>query len=214
MEGLEIINDKKKRQISGKLTKCLRHNAVKQGLSIDENGWVEVAELLKIYSSLSMEMLLYIVDSCRKKRFSMRQEGDIWFIRCNQGHSIPHVRINMEEITIQQLDPLVQNIIHGTYKDLWDQYIKHDGLSKMERNNIHFVDDPDKFIGSSRSNVEILIYIDFKKAIEDGFKFFLSDNGVILSPGDDEGFMPPKYFSKVVDMKTGHNVLVNNNTNN
>lgn len=31
----------------------------------------------------------------------------------------------------------------------------------------------------------------------DGFKFFISDNGVVLCPGDHRGFIPPKYFKEV-----------------
>ena len=39
--------------------------------------------------------------------------------------------------------------------------------------------------------------------ISDGLKFFLSDNNVILSSGDKDGIIAPKYFSKVIDYRLG-----------
>lgn len=39
--------------------------------------------------------------------------------------------------------------------------------------------------------------------IEDGIRFFRSVNNVILCPGDQEGFLKPEYFEKVVDLKKG-----------
>lgn len=52
-----------------------------------------------------------------------------------------------------------------------------------------------------RKSSQILIFIDVKTALEDGIAFFLSDNGVILTEGDQDGFLKPKYFSKVEDTK-------------
>ena len=43
----------------------------------------------------------------------------------------------------------------------------------------------------------------------DGFKFFLSENNVLLCAGDHTGLLPPRYFISVVDRKSG-----NNNNNN
>ena len=40
--------------------------------------------------------------------------------------------------------------------------------------------------------------------IEDGLKFYRSENNVILSPGDENGFINPKYFLKVIDIKTSN----------
>lgn len=39
--------------------------------------------------------------------------------------------------------------------------------------------------------------------LADGFKFYKSANNVILCPGNEEGFLPPKYFAKAVDKRTG-----------
>ena len=35
----------------------------------------------------------------------------------------------------------------------------------------------------------------------DGFKFYWSANNVILCPGNEQGFLPPQYFEKVMQTK-------------
>jgi 2'-phosphotransferase len=44
-----------------------------------------------------------------------------------------------------------------------------------------------------------MIHIDVQKAIDDGLKFYLSTNGVVLSEGDENGFIAPTYFKRVED---------------
>src|SRR5579859_5310489 len=48
-----------------------------------------------------------------------------------------------------------------------------------------------------RKSSQVLIYVDLRKALAAGIKFHLSDNGVILTEGDERGFLDPKFFSKV-----------------
>lgn len=49
------------------------------------------------------------------------------------------------------------------------------------------------------SRPDILIYLDIEKAIKDGIEFYVSKNGVILSPGNQDGIIEPKYFKDVVE---------------
>ncbi|KAJ3770672.1 hypothetical protein FB446DRAFT_743448 [Lentinula raphanica] len=41
------------------------------------------------------------------------------------------------------------------------------------------------------------MYIDIEKALADGIRFYLSTNGVVLCPGNEFGFLEPKYFQRV-----------------
>lgn len=50
-----------------------------------------------------------------------------------------------------------------------------------------------------RNNATVLIYIDIQRAMDSGLKFFVSDNGVVLTEGDTNGFLSPQFFSKVED---------------
>ena len=48
-----------------------------------------------------------------------------------------------------------------------------------------------------RNSSQILIFIDVQKAIDAGIKFYLSANGVVLTEGDEKGFLRPEFFSRV-----------------
>ena len=52
-----------------------------------------------------------------------------------------------------------------------------------------------------RTSSQIFIFINVQKALDAGIKFFLSDNGVILTEGDAEGFLRPEFFEKVENAK-------------
>ncbi len=41
--------------------------------------------------------------------------------------------------------------------------------------------------------------------ILDGFKFFISSNNVILSPGDENGYIPVRYF-RLVQNRNGEQI--------
>lgn len=59
-------------------------------------------------------------------------------------------------------------------------------------------------ISGMRKASTILIYIDLHKATnEKGIKFWISDNGVVLSEGDEKGLIPVEVFKKVEDRKNG-----------
>lgn len=48
-----------------------------------------------------------------------------------------------------------------------------------------------------RANSQVMIYIDVPKAMAAGLKFQLSSNGVVLTEGDDKGFISPELFERV-----------------
>lgn len=48
-----------------------------------------------------------------------------------------------------------------------------------------------------RANAQVLIYVDVPKAMAAGLKFYLSANDVVLTDGDEKGFIPPELFERV-----------------
>jgi len=67
----------------------------------------------------------------------------------------------------------------------------------MNRTHIHIATSKDAMSGH-RKSCNVFIYIDIKKAMNDGIKFYLSSNGVILTKGkDDIGLLSSNYFSKI-----------------
>lgn len=132
-------------------------------------------------------------------------------IRANQGHSIKGIIASDELLTQIPHDELkTLTIIHGTYLDAWGKHIKHEGLKKMKRNHIHFASGlPGKegVISGMRKSCQVYIYIDGGICVENGIKFYKSDNGVILTSGNEVGTLPCSCFSRVINSKTGENML-------
>lgn len=122
-----------------------------------------------------------------------------------------HVAVKIKAIIIffsqchTTFQPKYKCVVHGTYFKCWPQ-IRSDGLSCMTRQHIHFakgtLQDP-SVISGLRKNVDIHIFIDLPKALNDGIKFYESENGVILTPGNHNGYLEPKYFLKVLKVNTG-----------
>ncbi len=53
-------------------------------------------------------------------------------------------------------------------------------------------------ISGMRADCNMYIFVDVDAAMHDGhLQFYLSSNGVILSPGDEHGRIPILYFSRV-----------------
>ncbi|XP_077302664.1 tRNA 2'-phosphotransferase 1-like isoform X1 [Arctopsyche grandis] len=189
-------------KLSKGLVWLLRHNAVKEGLLIDAEGYVDVNEVLKhriFKKKCNVDDIKNIVENNDKQRFKLRNNPNTnqLQIKATQGHSLKSVGTSGLEPILKADDT---HVIHGTYFDAW-QKIKLSGLSRMNRNHIHFTTSPPKcnhVISGMRTSSQIYIYIDVDKAILAGIKFFKSENGVILSPGNDQGFIEKKYFSKVV----------------
>jgi RNA 2'-phosphotransferase, Tpt1 / KptA family len=124
--------------------------------------------------------------------------------------------VHDEELLKPILDPFqFEEVVHGTYLKVVEP-IMAKGLCKMARNHIrkfyflcHCVLDmaigmPGKkgVISGMRQSCEVVVEINIVKAVKDGVPFFISENLVILSPGvSDEGFLPPKYFRQVLNLK-------------
>ena len=48
-----------------------------------------------------------------------------------------------------------------------------------------------------RNSSKVFIYIDLQKALDSGIKFYMSSNGVVLSDGDEYGYIRPRFFQVV-----------------
>lgn len=183
------------------LTFYLRHRA--NELGADKRGYVLVQALLDNedfqQKNVTLGKIQDIVEECEKQRFSIKLVGDVWYVRCNQGHS-ESVKVESEAL-LTELTEAPPICVHGTRK-LYLQKITEEGLSRMKRKHIHLVpkfEDKDKHKIKSgwREGSDAFIYVDTAAAMRDGIRFFQSENGVILTEGNANGFIPPKYFSEV-----------------
>jgi 2'-phosphotransferase len=118
-------------------------------------------------------------------------------------------------------------VVHGTTSKAWPLILSSGGLKKMTRNHIHFasglpagfkslaeaVDSTEEVtkepvISGMRNSSSVLIFIDIRKAIEGGIKFWKSANGVILSDGNEKGFLPVECFKRVEQRKAGQGIIM------
>jgi len=179
------------------LSWILRHGAKSEGITMRPDGYVEVRDLLNNnrLRDLNFLALEKTVKDDPKNRYSLICEADVWLIRANQGHSIQAVQMELEPITSAKQIPMA---VHGTTRNAWES-ISTQGLSKMTRNHIHLAQGiaGQSVVSGMRSSSQVLIYIDIQKALDAGLKFGVSTNGVVLSEGDERGFIPPEYFSRV-----------------
>jgi 2'-phosphotransferase len=159
-----------------------------------------------------------------KQRFSMKpnpalkstpdpnsEEPSDWVIRANQGHSIAIesaallVPITLEAGNVPDI------VLHGTYYAFYQPIIETGGLKKMTRNHIHFStglpEDKQGVISGMRSDAELLIYVDIRKSLEDGVLWWISENGVVLTEGDENGVLGTKYFQRVEGRRQDVGVL-------
>jgi 2'-phosphotransferase len=185
-------------KISKRMSYYLRHGAQENGLKIDNGGFIKITDLLKMndLNGVTFDMLKYIVDNNDKKRFEI--SDDNMYVRAVQGHSMNVVKTEelLRELTI---DDNIIECYHGTNKNLISLIMKN-GLNKMKRNHVHFSigqKHDDDVISGMRNSSNATIVLDLEGAMNDGIKFYISQNNVILSAGID-GIVPAKYIKNVI----------------
>ena len=176
------------RSTSIAMSYILRHGAAKEGIPIDDGGWVWLSDLQKFgkLRHLTDKLLSQILERDSppqgKGRFSGEQIGESWRVRATQGHSITSVKEEKLLTVVDSAEPFPL-VTHGTFYKAWNG-IKSRGLDKMGRNHIHLAPGHpgDEGVYSARvKTAEIIIEIDLDRAIKHGIPFYISDNRVILT---------------------------------
>jgi len=159
------------KNISKFLSLVLRHLPQKIDLTLDNQGWASVEELLEKMPKLNKALLEEVVEQNDKKRFSFN--SDKTKIRANQGHSIP------VDLGYKPVEPPPQ-LYHGTAQRFLGA-IKKKGLIKGKRHDVHLSADWETAtkVGQRHGKVVVLT-IDSAKMYEEGYDFFLSENEVWL----------------------------------
>nr|XP_034369259.1 tRNA 2'-phosphotransferase 1 isoform X4 [Arvicanthis niloticus] len=176
-------------QLSKALSYALRHGALKLGLPMRADGFVPLQALLQLpqFHSFSMEDVQLVVETNEKQRFTL-QPGEPStgpLIRANQGHSLQVPELELMPLETPQALPLT--LVHGTFWKHWPSILLK-GLSRQGRTHIHLA-------SGLPGNPGVI------SALTDGIPFFCSANGVILTPGNAEGFLLPKYFKEALQLR-------------
>lgn len=174
--------DKQLAKTSKYLSFILRHQPEAIGLTLDENGWAPIDELIEKTTEfeLNKNILKLVVETNDKQRFAM--DNNRGKIRANQGHSIK-VDLSLEPVK----PPSV--LLHGTAERSYESIMKQ-GLTKQKRHHVHLSES--KMVATSvgsRYGKPKLLEIDTKRMHEEGFEFFRSANNVWLVEA-----VPPKFI--------------------
>lgn len=173
--------------ISKYMSLILRHKPDVIGIELDEHGWANVNDLIsgieKDNHGFNFELLEEIVRSDSKQRYSFNDDKTL--IRANQGHS---VNVDVE---LKEKEP-PEYLYHGT-GEKYVQSINQDGLIPKSRLYVHLSKDikTAENVGK-RHGKEVVYRINSGQMYRDGYKFYLSENGVWLTKE-----APVKYLEMV-----------------
>lgn len=180
------MTEKEIRRASKFLSLILRHQPSKVGLTLDDQGWAEVDELLQKVNaannwSLTKNQLDMVVANNNKKRFAYSENGRR--LRASQGHSID-IDLGLEP----KEPPAV--LYHGTATRFLESILDQ-GLVSKSRQHVHLSWDVETAtnVGKRHGKVVILL-IDAAKMQRNGYHFYLSQNNVWLTD-----HVPVEYIS-------------------
>lgn len=155
----------------------LRHKPEVIGITLDKHGWAKVDELINGINasgkySIDMLLLEEIVRTDNKQRYSFNE--DKTKIRANQGHSI-NVDVELKEAVPPEI------LYHGTGEKYVDS-INTEGLKPKSRLYVHLSNDIDTAVKVGRRHGKPVVYsVSAGKMQRNGYKFYLSENGVWLT---------------------------------
>lgn len=164
------------KSISRWLAAVLRHHPEHWGICLDRQGYASVEAILSTCPySITLEDLIRVAHGGDKQRFFI--SDDHRYIRAYQGHTVP--------VDISYSPSIPPEILyHGTSLDRVDSILR-DGLLAGSRRYVHMTEDIDLALEVGRRHGSpVCLTIEAYEAYQDGYQFYLSENGVWLYHGD------------------------------
>jgi putative RNA 2'-phosphotransferase len=162
-------------KLSKRMSKVLRHDPGRAGLTLDAGGWIPVDTFLAAMRIQRAELDAVVVGN-DKQRFAVERGTDgVERIRASQGHSIP-VDLGLAPVTPPE------RLYHGTGAAALAS-IRATGLHKGGRHHVHLSTDRDTAhrVGARRGGAIVIITVDSGAMARDGHLFYRSTNGVWLT---------------------------------
>jgi putative RNA 2'-phosphotransferase len=169
------MDDARLVRISKFLSKHLRHEPDRLGLTLEPGGWVPVDELLASCGRRGVPItraeLDEVVARNDKRRFSFDPTGTR--IRANQGHSVA------VDLQLEPAEP-PEVLYHGTGHRVAEA-IAQQGVRKMGRHHVHLSGDEAtaRRVGA-RHGRPVVFTVDAAAMRRGGYTFYRSANGVWL----------------------------------
>ncbi|MBM7330763.1 RNA 2'-phosphotransferase [Rhizobium pusense] len=166
------------------LSYVLRHAPESIGLTLDDQGWANVSDLLAKANSSGTSLdevgLRAVVAESDKKRFTLSEDGRR--IRAAQGHSVK------VDLGIAPVEP-PPRLFHGTATRFLVAILQ-DGLRPGSRQQVHLSADiaTAHEVGRRHGKPAILL-VDAKRMFADGHSFYQAENGVWLTNAVPVGYL-------------------------
>ncbi len=173
-----MTSSKQLNKTSKFLSLVLRHEPEAIELALDKNGWANIDALISKANDsdeanpLDHALIQEVVSTSDKKRFIISDDGQN--IRANQGHSI-NVDLQLKPATPPEF------LYHGTATRFLDSILQ-EGLKPQQRQHVHLSTDIEIATNvGQRYGKPVILTIKSLLMNEQGFMFYLSENGVWLT---------------------------------
>lgn len=159
------------KSLSKFLSYILRHHPESIDLTVDENGWAKVSELIdkaeKHGKQLDRKTIHKIINHGHKQRFIL--SDDAAFIRAGYGHSIEvDLQLKPEE------PPAV--LYHGTAQKNVESILK-EGIRPGSRNFVHLSSTKKEAQNvGSRHGSPVILFVDAEKMTRHEYMFYQSES--------------------------------------
>ncbi|MFF1844737.1 RNA 2'-phosphotransferase [Streptomyces sp. NPDC058217] len=176
------MDERRTVKVSKYLSKHLRHQPERIGITLDANGWVSIDELLRATARhdfpITRAELDHVVAVNDKQRYAI--EGDR--IRASQGHTVP------VDLDLPPVEP-PPYLYHGTVGRALAA-IRAEGLRPMNRRHVHLSSDRETAtrVGARRGR-PVVLSVDAAAMHRAGHVFYVSANGVWLTEA-----VPPEFL--------------------
>lgn len=173
--------------LSKSMSKALRHNPERLGITLAPDGSVELSVLVDALNrrggwprQVTEDDVMHVVEHGTKERFAV--EGGR--IRARYGHSIPL------RVEYRKADPPAV-LYHGTSQRFLDAILK-EGLLPMGRQVVHLSADVEtaRMVGSRHGGHTVILQVDAARAAREGITFYRGNSDTWLADA-----VPVQYLS-------------------
>jgi len=184
----EVVLDRERVERLGRfISGILRHFPEKFGLKIDEDGWIDFDELVKVtrrkFKWANRWLIKALVYSDEKGRYEMRDEK----IRARYGHSV--------KVKLRDYPTADEEFLYYGTSEEEAQRIVEIGIKPVNQTFVHLSTSMEKGmeVAILRTKNPVIVEVDAKRAREDGVRIIKANRFIALAEE-----IPPKYVRRVV----------------
>ena len=171
------MSPQQEKRLSKLLSLMLRHEPEKFGLTLDQHGFVPLADVLRAVRSrrewqdTGEEQIRLVVRHSDKQRFEIQGEN----IRARYGHSVEG------QIDYEPVEP-PEILYHGTAPQSLPA-IRREGLRAMRRQYVHLSIEPEqaRLVGSRHAPRPVILRVRAREAWQSGVKFYRPEARLFLA---------------------------------